>query len=222
MSDPSLNPYPSRKEVKQVRREVLGLCAKCLLKEGVKQCSKCKFPYCSRECQKEDWPEHKQRCSPRIKSAPDFYKLCGNLMSNPLLRRYIEVLIILKLDLLHKPVEEPFRAQLIIGYEPASIVDFFRISIPSAIIDASPLQGMLQIYHIIPEGMDFGGVSETTALPKSEMEKQRREACLSGWEALPFGSIEFINGTGKTLSGTTTILLIQEASMDLARQANEL
>ena len=59
-------------------------------------------------------------------------------MANLLLRRYIEALIILKLELLEKPdTEEPFRAQIIIGFEPTNIVDFFRFFKPSAVIDAN-------------------------------------------------------------------------------------
>ena len=92
-------------------------------------------------------PEHKEICSPRAKNDPDMKKLCQILMANLLLRRYIEVLIILKLELLRKPdTEQSFRAQIIIGFEPTSIVDFFSLFKPSVVIDANPLEGMLQIH----------------------------------------------------------------------------
>jgi len=144
-------------------------------------------------------------------------------MANLLLRRYIEVLIILKLELLEKPdTEEPFRAQIIIGFEPTSIVNFFGLFKPSAVIDTNPLQGMLQIHQIFPEHIDFGGFSESAPFPKSELEKRRITSCLSGLGALPFGFIQFIHGSGEKITISCMDLLIQEESMDLARQANEL
>ena len=168
-------------------------------------------------------PEHKEICSPRAKNDPDMKKLCQILMANLLLRRYIEVLIILKLELLRKPdTEQSFRAQIIIGFEPTSIVDFFSLFKPSVVIDANPLEGMLQIHQILPEDVDFGGFSKTAAFPQSELEKRRIDSCLSGLGALPFGFIQFIHGSGEKITVTCMDMLIQKESMDLARQANEL
>jgi len=144
-------------------------------------------------------------------------------MANLLLRRYIEVLIILKFKLLQKPdTEQPFRAQIIIGFEPTSIVDFFNLFKPSVVIDANPLEGMLQIHQILPEDVDFGGFSKTAAFPESELEKCRIDSCLSGLGEFPFGFIQFIHGSGEKITVSCMDLLIQEESMDLARQANEL
>lgn len=144
-------------------------------------------------------------------------------MANLLLRRYIEVLIILKLELLEKTdTDEPFRAQIIIGFEPTNIVNFFDLFKPSAVIDANPLQGMLQIHQIFPEHVDFGGFSKAAPFPKSELEKRRINSCLSGLGALPFGFIQFIHGDGDKITVSCMDLLIQEKNMDLARQANEL
>jgi hypothetical protein len=125
-------------------------------------------------------------------------KLCQTLMANLLLRRYIEVLIILKLELLEKlDTEEPFLAQIIIGFEPTSIIDFFGLFKPSAVIDANPLQGMLQIHQIFPEHVDFGGFSKAAPFPKCELEKRQVISCSSGLGARPFGVIQFIHGSGK-------------------------
>jgi len=144
-------------------------------------------------------------------------------MANLLLRRYIEVLIILKLGLLQKPDnEKPFRAQIVIGFEPTSIVEFFNFFKPSAIIDANPLEGMLQIHQIYPEHVDFGGFSKASPFPENELEKRRVISCSSGLEARPFGVIQFIHGSGKKITVNCMDMLIQETSMDLARQGNEL
>ena len=144
-------------------------------------------------------------------------------MANSLLRRYIEVLIILKLELLQKPdTDQPFRAQIIIGFEPTSIVDFFHLFKPSAVIDANPLEGMLQIHQIFSEDVDFCGFSKTAPFPQSELEKRRIHSCLSGLGALPFGFIQFIHGSSHKITVSSMDILIQEKSMDLARQANEL
>jgi len=144
-------------------------------------------------------------------------------MANFLLRRYIEVLIILKLELLEKPdTEEPFRAQIIIDFEPSNIVDFFSLFKPSAVINANRLQGMLQIHKIFPRNIDFGGFYEAASFPKSELEKRRITSCLSGLGALPFGFIQFIHDSGEKTIISCMDLLIQEESMNLARQANEL
>jgi len=143
-------------------------------------------------------------------------------MANLLLRRYIEVLIILKLELLEKDTEEPFLAQIIIGFEPTSIVDFFGLFKPSAVIDANPLQGMLQIHQIFPEHIDFGGFSKAAPFPESELKKRRVISCSSGLGARPFGVIQFIHGSGKKITVSCMDMLIQETSMDLARQGNAL
>lgn len=144
-------------------------------------------------------------------------------MSNLLLRRYIEVLIILKLKLLHKPDnEEPFRAQIIVGFEPPTISDFFQFFKPSAVIDNSPLQGMLQIHQIFPEDVDLGGFSKSVPFPKCELDQRRIDSCLLGLGALPFGFIQFIHGSGEKILVGSMDLTIEEGSMDLARQGNDL
>jgi len=168
-------------------------------------------------------PEHKGFCALHVKSDPDIGKLCQILMANLLLRRHIEVLIIHKLELLQKPdTDQPFRAQIIIGFEPASVVDFFSLFVPSAVIDANPLEGMLQIHQILPEHFDFGGISKNAVFPQSELEKRRINSCLSGLGALPFGFIQFIHGSDEKVTMSCMDLLIQEASMDLARKADDL
>lgn len=147
-------------------------------------------------------------------------KLCQILMANFLLRRYIEVLIILKLELLQKSdTAKPFRAQIIIGFEPSSIFDFFDLFQPSAVIDATPLQGMLQIHQILPEHVDMGNLSKIDTFPESLWENLRMESSLSG---LPYGVIQFMYGSGNVVAVNTMDVVIQIESMDLARQANEL
>ncbi|KIM35238.1 hypothetical protein M413DRAFT_431290 [Hebeloma cylindrosporum] len=228
MSSASSNSYglsPSRKEVNRGRHKAYkgSLCKNCQTNEGSKKCPKCKTVYCSKKCQKEDWPQHKVLCALHSEGEPDINKLTQILISNRLLRRYIAVLIILKLKLLQKPdTARSFHAQIIIGFEPSSIFDFFDLFKRSAVIDASPLQGMLQIHKILPEHVDLGDISKRVPFPESELEKRRTDLSQSGLATLPFGVIQFIYGAESMVVVSAVDIVIHTESMELARNANDL
>ncbi|KAF5367781.1 hypothetical protein D9615_010498 [Tricholomella constricta] len=149
-----------------------------------------------------------------VKGDPKIDKLCQALWSNALLRRYIEVLFVLKLELLQKSdIQKPFRAQIIISFEPTNIIDFFKLWKTSAVIDVSLLQGMIQIHQILPKHSNLGDT-------QSDLDRRMLSHLELG--ALPFGSVEFICGVREPMIVNGVTLIIQEQSLYLAQQAHEL
>ncbi|KAF9475133.1 hypothetical protein BDN70DRAFT_273661 [Pholiota conissans] len=122
-----------------------------------RRCARClEKAYCSRECQRVDWPEHKKWCNQperlRIKRSE---KMIDAFRVNPFFQRYVEIAIILALDLINNhSVEEPFSAFVHIMVEPEDIVDFARLRGdlgPSEVPDDDEkIKGMLQVNYISP------------------------------------------------------------------------
>ena len=165
-------------------------------------------------------PRHKPGCSIKEDNL-DVKVFFANLFANPLLRRYLEVLVILKLDLVNKPdFNEPFNLQILIDFEPTDIVDFFKLFQPTAIIDSRPMQGMLQISNAV-QNLKLKN-TDLDRRPTDELQRRQRVLEVVYQEQLPAGFIEFFNQTGKRVSSICATVNIHKESLEIARQAKDL
>ncbi|KAF8971938.1 hypothetical protein BDZ97DRAFT_1154452 [Flammula alnicola] len=214
-------PKPSPKDIKQRLRRMPELCSNCHVEEhaGFKRCVN--SLYCSKDCQKAHWPQHKTTC--RLSTATgndiDIVKFAQILMANTTLRRYMEILLVLELDLLNNPsrASEIFKAQIIIDFEPSRIQDFLSLFNRSAIIDSSPLLGMLQICAISSEKeVPFDSITI------KDVEKRRDEEVLLRKEPVQMGIIQWIRNVGEYVSVSNGVGIITKESIEIARQATYL
>ena len=140
-------------------------------------------------------------------------------MANTTLRRYIEILLVLELDLINNPIriDEIFRVQIIIDFEPSRIEDFFSLFHPLAVIDSDPLQGMVQIC----------GVTSKKEVPydsfsTEDVKNMREEEVFLRKEPVRMGAIQWIRDVGNFLDIANSVVIITDESIELAKQTTYL
>jgi hypothetical protein len=140
-------------------------------------------------------------------------------MANLTLRRYIEILLVLELDLLNNPIhlDEIFRVQIIIDFEPSRIEDFFTLFHGSAVIDSNPLQGMIQICAITSEKeVPYDSFST------EDVKKMQDEEAFLRKEPVRMGVIQWIRDVDEFLDVTNSVVILTDECIELARQTTHL
>ncbi|KAF8159265.1 hypothetical protein B0H34DRAFT_396747 [Crassisporium funariophilum] len=212
---------PSRKEVLEGRNRIRVNCFLCARNDPeVKRCATCKAVwYCSRKCQKEDWSQHRLRCSALKEEHSDrTINSIGYICGNNLFHFYLEVCIALTFDLPNHPsLDRPFMACLIFGIEACNPQDTLKIMDRSAPIDATPMQGMLQMILLSPpfEGSDLVDRSYEAKFA------QAREACdKEGGQECPVGFLGFIDLPGESQKTNSGILpfRVSQRALRMARE----
>ena len=142
----------------------------------------------------------------------DITKATQILMANTTLRRYIEITLVLELDLLNnpRPVDQILSVQIIINFEPSRVQDLFSLFDPSAVIDSNPLQGMIQICAVISEKeVQF----DTFWI--EDVEKLLEEEVLLRKEPTQMGIIQWVRDAGEFLDIANTVGIIHDESIEL-------
>ncbi|KAJ7752479.1 hypothetical protein DFH07DRAFT_825496 [Mycena maculata] len=207
----------SAKDIRTARSGIQFSCTKCMSTgPELRQCGRCKSVwYCSRECQTKDWPYHKQSC----KQVDGFgvRKLIEKLVSNAVLRLYLQTCFVLDLDLLRHPhLDKPFMARVDIGIEPADILDFVNIFLGQG-PSKKTIPGMLQV-----NGFTAGTQAQMVDLTPKRREiwrEARERANSSGCRGDSVGLVEFTNGGNKNINSITMPVHIESAAMRLVKEA---
>ncbi|KAF9485118.1 hypothetical protein BDN70DRAFT_708608 [Pholiota conissans] len=176
VSDVRVQPA-NEESLKVVSDNVCTICFKTDSKDALfKLCSGCQGKmYCSKECQARDWPEHKSRCGQNDRRKRH-KKLVYTLLSNTDLRIFLQVAIILSLDLLHKNWDEHFYVMVGLGVEPRNILDFARLRGDLEATNAAvekKMKGMIQINGVF--GPPWPLLDERERRLTLEIPKQERE-----------------------------------------------
>ncbi|PPQ84786.1 hypothetical protein CVT26_011346 [Gymnopilus dilepis] len=89
--------------------------------QKLRRCSRVSMVLRLRRCQKKDWSIHKRVCKPNSDAAIIHYMI-SNFMANPLLVFYLQIALVLELDLIENPViDKPVTARCELCRYPAGV-----------------------------------------------------------------------------------------------------
>ncbi|KAI0789245.1 hypothetical protein C8Q75DRAFT_866383 [Abortiporus biennis] len=134
---------PSKKALAEARKQVLILCSGpgCSTTSDDQKMLKCA------KCLIQDWSHHRNFC--RKNEGPAIRKLWTNLITNPLLKIYLQLSLVFDFELLSSNVSPdiPCMATLHLGIEPSDVTNVANLMM-GADLPSNPkeIEGILQIY----------------------------------------------------------------------------
>jgi len=140
-------------------------------------------------------------------------------MANDALRCFIDILLVLELDLLNHPtrIDEIFRTQVITTFEPSRVQDFFSLFSGSAVIDQIPMPGMIQLCGIYSNKKDLYDTFAT-----EEVEACREEEAVLRREPFRMGTIQWLRDVGEHLDVSNSIVIVTKESLEITRKTKYL